>query len=245
MRNKKHFLPLLLVVFMLWSSSHATVDGVYHIVKPGDTLWGISKAYKVGIETIRQANSGLAGSNIIRPGQRIFIPKAESVMAAAPPDREMREILRQGTSNRWEYVIIHHSATSIGSARLFDRSHRKRGFRTMGYHFVIGNGTDNSADGEIEPGLRWRLQWEGAHTSGNMNYVGIGICLVGNFEDSVPTKKQMASLVRLVTHLAYNHNIPLENIRGHKDCVNNTTKCPGKNFPWEDFRKILRERGIK
>ncbi len=245
MRDKKYVLLLLLVVFVLFSASYATVDGVYHTVRSGDTLWGISKAYKVGIEAIRQANPDLSETNIIKPGQRIFIPKAESVMAVAPPDRQMREILRQGDSDRWKYMIIHHSATAAGSARLFDRSHRKRGFRTMGYHFVIGNGTDNSADGEIETGLRWRLQWEGAHTSGNMNYVGIGICLVGNFENSAPTRKQMESLVRLVTHLAYNHNIALANIRGHKDCVNNTTKCPGKYFPWEDFKKSLAGRGMK
>jgi N-acetylmuramoyl-L-alanine amidase len=110
---------------------------------------------------------------------------------------------------------------------------------------VVANGTDNTPDGKIETGFRWKRQWEGAHTKGNMNRVGIGICLVGNFEKTTPTKKQMDSLVQLTTHLAYKFDIPLENIKGHKDFVNNTTKCPGKNFPWEDFYKALNGRGIR
>ncbi len=243
-RSKFLFLAACsLLVFL--SNSYATLDGVYHRVSEGETLWGISRTYGVSIDRIRESNKELARTNVIRPGQRIFIPNVDKIMSVEPLTRQMREILRQGWPDRWEYIIIHHSATSTGSARLFDRNHRQRGFRTLGYHFVIGNGTDNVRDGQIETGFRWERQWDGAHTKGSMNRQGIGICLVGNFENSRPSARQMESLIQLTTHLAYKYNIPQQNILGHSDCVNNTTKCPGKNFPWTDFRRALRERGIR
>ncbi|MFQ5589758.1 MAG: peptidoglycan-binding protein, partial [Phycisphaerae bacterium] len=54
-------------------------------------------------------------------------------------------------SPRWTTIVIHHSATETGGASLFDRFHRKRGWDGLGYHFVIGNGTD-TPDGLIEVG---------------------------------------------------------------------------------------------
>ncbi len=248
-KTKSNILLLFaLLLLVLFTGAHATIEGVYHTVRSGETLWGISNAYGVSVDRIREANRELARTNLIRPGQRIFIPSAEAVLVVEHPTPQIQQILRQGWSNRWKYIIIHHSATDIGSAALFHRAHLARGFnRGLGYHFVIANGTDNTRSGQIQtsPGLRWRRQWDGAHTRGEMNRVGIGICLVGNFDKNTPGRSQMDSLVQLTTHLAYKYDIPLENIKGHKDCVNNTTRCPGENFPWDDFRKALRERGIR
>lgn len=236
---------VLSAVLIFLSSSDATLDGIVHRVRAGETLWGISRTYGVSVGKIREANKELKHTNLIRPGQRIFIPSADRIRAVEPMTRQMREILRQGRSARWEYIVIHHSATATGSAKTFDIHHRRRGFRTLGYHFIVANGTDNTRDGEIETGFRWERQWDGAHTKGNANRVGIGICLVGNFENSTPGRKQMDALIQLTTHLAYKYDIPLANIKGHKDFVSNTTKCPGRNFPWAEFRKALRERGIR
>ena len=244
-RGCRVFFLIILLLSIFLTISYATLDGIYHRVRAGDTLWGISRTYRVSIDEIRRANRELADTNVIKVGQRIFIPGAERVLAIEPLSRQMREILRRGWSPRWDYIVVHHSATNAGNARVFERNHRARGYRALGYHFVIGNGTYGTDDGEIEVGFRWLRQWDGAHTKGNVNKVGIGICLVGNFEESAPSKKQMESLTRLTTHLAYRYDIPLENIKGHKDFVNNTTKCPGKNFPWDSFRKLLRERGIR
>src|SRR5687768_8035868 len=43
-------------------------------------------------------------------------------------------------ARRWNWIVIHHSATDNGSATSFDRSHRARGWDGMGYDFVIDNG---------------------------------------------------------------------------------------------------------
>ena len=68
---------------------------------------------------------------------------------------------------------------------MFDASHRKRGMQNgLAYHFVIGNGTDTQ-DRQIEMGSRWLKQLQGGHVKNHyINEVGIGICLVGNFENN-------------------------------------------------------------
>lgn len=49
--------------------------GVYHQVKPGQTLWGISRAYKVDVKTLTRVNR-LSNRNVLRVGQRLLIPGA-------------------------------------------------------------------------------------------------------------------------------------------------------------------------
>jgi hypothetical protein len=84
----------------------------------------------------------------------------------------------------WQWIIIHHTATTFGNAAIVTRWHIDRGFDEMGYDFLIGNGT-NSGDGQVEVGTRWPKQKWGAHTQSadnRFNLYGIGICLVGNFD---------------------------------------------------------------
>ena len=69
-------------------------------------------------------------------------------------------------------IIIHCSATRAGqdfTATDIDRWHRQRGFRSIGYHFVI------RLDGTIEPGRDVAL--DGAHCTG-WNHRSIGICYI-------------------------------------------------------------------
>ncbi len=93
----------------------------------------------------------------------------------------------------WRYIVIHHSASASGSYASIDRQHRSRlGTDGCGYHFVIGNGSD-SPDGQIEVTRRWAEQKAGAHcrdaTTSDVNDYGIGICLVGDFDQGAPTPR--------------------------------------------------------
>ena len=134
----------------------------------------------------------------------------------------------------WQYVILHHSATDRGSAPVFDRMHRAHGWDELGYHFVIGNGTE-SGDGQIEVGSRWPKQKHGAHCKvvGHPEYndVGIGVCLVGNFDHYEPTGDQVASCIRVVQFLKDRYNIPESRIYGHGQLK--PTHCPGAMFPYD------------
>ena len=131
----------------------------------------------------------------------------------------------------WKYIIIHHSATAEGGAARFDKEHRGNGWDELGYHFVIGNGSD-TRDGAVEIGPRWVKQKHGAHAKtpdNRFNDYGIGICLVGNFENGRPSTQQMKSLTALVSQLMQRYNIPANRVIGHDD-TGRVTACPGRNL---------------
>lgn len=142
--------------------------------------------------------------------------------------------------NNPEYIIIHHSATKEGDLESFRRNHKAKGWRDIGYHYVIGNGT-YSGDGEVETG---RSENEsGAHCSTDgMNFKSIGICLVGNFDIDKPTPAQMEALERLCRDIIERHKIPVSRALGHGEVT--ATNCPGKNFDMVAFRKRLEGRKV-
>ena len=142
-----------------------------------------------------------------------------------------------GEPGLWQYLILHHSGTSSGSAGAFDRYHRSKGMDELAYHFVIGNG-DQSGDGEIEVGERWHKQKYGAHAGQERyNLHGIGICVVGDLESGDRlTDAQFEALVELCAYLIHTYRIPIDNVLRHSDV--RSTKCPGVGFP---FNALIRE----
>ena len=137
----------------------------------------------------------------------------------------------------WKYIVLHHTATESGSVESIHEAHLQNKDKNgkpwlgIGYHFVIGNG-NGMPDGEIEPTFRWRQQMHGAHAGAEnpqYNQKGIGICMVGNFENTPPTPAQMQSVKTLVHTLRDQYRIPATDIVGHRDIK--STECPGKLFP--------------
>ncbi len=145
---------------------------------------------------------------------------------------------RRPISPQWNCIIIHHSESDTGSLRDIDSWHKAKGWDGCGYHFVIGNGT-GSRDGQIEMSYRWHSQLTGAHCrltadeemrrglhENYYNEHGIGICLVGRFNDERPTPRQMESTARLVRYLMDACSIPSAKVYGHGDLK--ATDCPGR-----------------
>lgn len=148
----------------------------------------------------------------------------------------------------WTSIVIHHSATPSATFEAIRQYHLGLGFEGVGYHFVINNGkAPGTMDGQIIATARWLEQRAGAHTlidrHPEYNSEGIGICLVGHFEEHEPTPKQMAALEMLVLALAERYDIPLDRIVGHGELKN--TKCPGRLFPLEPFVMDLRQAAIR
>ena len=200
-------------------------QGTYHSVAPGETLWRISQMYEVDIEVIKQANS-IRDVHDVDIGRRLYIPNAAV----------RRNVITLYPSNKWDYIIIHHSATESGNSMEFNKAHLKRGWQGVGYHFIIDNGTCGKEDGQIETSPRWIKQMDGAHCrASNMNENGIGVCLVGNFSQEKVSRKQMETLVHLVNRLKRYYRIPKRNILGHGKVPGANTECPGKKFPWKEF----------
>jgi hypothetical protein len=143
----------------------------------------------------------------------------------------------------WTTIVLHHSATRGGSVESIDAAHRNNRDSSgnpwlgIGYHFVVGNG-QSMADGEIRPTFRWQRQLPGAHCgTRDHNEHGIGICLIGDFGQAVPTARQMGAVTALLKSLATRYSIPRQRLHRHLDLQ--ATLCPGRMFPWEQVRLEL------
>ncbi len=141
---------------------------------------------------------------------------------------------------RWKFIIVHNSGTRQGSARVFDYYHRhvRRMKNGLAYHFVIGNGT-STRNGQIEIGDRWIKQMRGGHVhSDYMNNIGLGICLVGDFNRDQPTRAQLEACEELIKYLQ--ERCGKMQVRPHRE-VNPprwATDCPGDVFPYGWFARF-------
>ncbi len=235
-------------------------------VKKGDTLQTISRRYRVTWKSVAKLNA-LKYPYRLDQGQVIKIPKiryrithpSQTVktqnakdendeivpvifLPSASQVEKVRDMLTIQVPQllHWRYIVIHHSATSLGNASSFDKFHKRRRMEHgLAYHFVIDNG-NGAPNGLIEVGKRWKQQWAGGHTANRtMNEIGIGICMVGNFEKCEPTRQQIESLVILCKELQQVCGIPDHNVILHRHVSQRGTLCPGKKFPWEKMRKML------
>ena len=154
-----------------------------------------------------------------------------------------KQFIADVEETEWQYLVIHHSATESGSVESIHEEHLKRRdtegnpWLGIGYHFVIGNGR-GMTDGAVQATFRWKEQIHGAHSgSAVVNARGIGICVIGNFENSPPSIAQLKSLKTLVRFLAVRHRITPEKLMGHADVK--ATACPGKHFPLNEVRQVI------
>src|SRR5687767_8175282 len=130
-------------------------------------------------------------------------PDAASSLFAVDEPRTMDAIFETRTpvpANRWKHIYIHHSRTASGNALTLGQASGG-----VGDHFVIGNG-DGCMDGEIQISQRWNQQLPAAPPAG-ANAVepawsqSISICVVGDFDSTVPTPTQIRRLTQLVNAL--------------------------------------------
>lgn len=112
------------------------------------------------------------------------------------------------------YIVLHCSATKEGrkvTVSEIDTWHKERGFRKIGYHYVI------YLDGTIHSGRD--ISEVGAHVSGH-NADSIGICYVGGLDDvgnpkDTRTPEQRAAMLYLLEQLR--EKFPTAKICGHRD----------------------------
>lgn len=213
------------------TSSTATRSTV-HIVQKGDTLGRIALRYGTTVRAIQHANN-LKG-DLVRIGQKLYVPTG----SGAPVGPDLLAKVRTETArinvrrDNWKRIVVHHSAIKYGNAKKYDAAHRQRGMQNgLAYHFLIGNGID-SGDGEIEVGPRWNKQLLGGHVkSHQINLSAIGICLVGNFQATHPTRHQLSAFTQLMDWLRSEVVPGAKQFAGHGELKSEQTICPGKNFP--------------
>jgi hypothetical protein len=133
-------------------------------------------------------------------------------------------------ADQWKYIFIHHSGTPTGNAQTLASAGGE-----LCDHFVIGNG-QGCQDGEIQIGPRWSQQQPAAAPPGieHIEPDCISICLIGDFDHSMPTPTQLRRLTELVTTLQSQVRIA-----GQRVIVLNETGTPssvGRYFPVTAFR---------
>lgn len=117
-------------------------------------------------------------------------------------------------------LVIHHSGNKDTVEKIRNLHVNKNGWDDVGYHFMI------LKNGIIVKGRE--LNVVGAHSYGN-NQNSLGICLVGNFDNTKLEGKQLQSLKILLEELTKKFNLKKEDIILHRDLPNVTKSCPGNN----------------
>lgn len=123
-----------------------------------------------------------------------------------------------------DYIVIHHSATrkesDIGAATI-DRWHKERGWKGIGYHWVIRR------DGRVEKGRNSGTV--GAHVKG-YNAISEGVCLIGGLgehndqPEANYTLAQKTALRTLIGELRKRY--PEAEIVRHRDVDPGKPHCP-------------------
>ncbi len=170
-------------------------------------------------------------------------PPLALVSLTQAPGRSVETIFQTRSPiepGRWKGVVIHHSGAPMGSPESITEEHNDRGFRGLGYHFVISNG-QGAPDGQIFVGYRWQDQLPGVHVVGPLaeqfNRETVGVCLVGDGERRGFTDAQLASLAQLVGALEGRLALPAGAVQLNRDVA--PTSGPGRHFPEAAFRELI------
>lgn len=164
-------------------------------------------------------------------------PAANTPLASANAEAQCRWSPPQGTSSRWTSIVIHHSGTTDDDAASLEKYHTTpvsqggMGLDELGYHFVITN-PKSSGHARVEVGPRWWKQKHGAHCSESGNWYndhGIGICIVGDFDEEAPSEGQVAALAELIRFLMQQCGVPESRVYTHAG-IGEPTSCPGTQF---------------
>lgn len=145
--------------------------------------------------------------------------------------------------NKPEYLIIHHTGgtdanplqdSSNYTVQQCSNDHKARfnmKSRTglwCGYHIMID-----------KFGKRWVTRFddeEGAHAKG-YNSKSLGICLIGNFDATLPTQPQVDELKKVMKEKSDLYKIPLSKIEPHRKFANKT--CYGRKLSDSWARDLL------
>lgn len=131
-----------------------------------------------------------------------------------------------------KFLVIHHSQRDKDSMEFIKVRHKKnRGWEDIGYHYVI------EKDGKLKKGRDGKFI--GAHVRGH-NKNSIGICMIGNLDEKLPTKKQVKTLIKFLKKKLKKHNISIKNVVGHREFPGVTKTCPGKRIDIDKLRLKLK-----
>lgn len=135
------------------------------------------------------------------------------------------------------YLTIHHSKTkdgktvSWGAIRKYHTINPKLMWSDIGYHFGVELIYDH-----FEVLLGRMPYMQGAHCrAGGMNRRALGLCVIGDFDRVEPPEMQFDLAAGVCSWICHMLNIPVENVKGHREHDPRKT-CPGEKFDMDAFR---------
>ncbi len=153
---------------------------------------------------------------------------------------------------RPKYIVVHTAAFNKPNCDrdMIDQWHRQRGWRGIGYHYVIINDNhDHLEDGTIQKGRDINIS--GAHAKG-LNQLSIGICCAGHGDHKTFTEKQKENLIELISDLIDQYdNLTAEHVIGHREInklvadgilekqYRTSKTCPGKLVDMDQLREDI------
>jgi len=148
-----------------------------------------------------------------------------------------KKLDKQKPIHKIKYVTLHHGGEEFAKDKdvikylqnLQSWSRAEKNWIDNPYHFMI------DLEGKIYETRP--IEYPG---DTNTKYDPTGhalICVMGNYEIQKISKQQLESVAKLSAFLCKTYNVPVENIKAHKDYVE--TLCPG-----EDFYKYLSDGTI-
>ena len=195
--------------------------------------------------------------------QKILTPQTPQAEIKMKIPDDILQAIKLPTKIKWNYIVIHHSATVDGKTNDWESIRKWHTGKTgvadsksknynpyivnpmldIGYHFGIEQDQNNLVYRIGRP-----LTMTGAHAVGfngsNPKYAGIGICLIGNFDIISPSAEQYQMLSALCQALQSRFKILSNRIIGHRDTYDFYNKkiiktCPGKKFDFKTFRGLI------
>jgi hypothetical protein len=162
-------------------------------------------------------------------------PDSSNSLFAVDTPEAMDAVFQTQTSakpGRWKYIYVHQSRTGGGSAATLTPEGEPRD------HFVIGNG-NGTVDGEIQVTQHWNEQTSAQPPVGasKIDPACISICLVGDFDHTMPTAMQIRRLGQLVNALQGRLDVPAGQVLLMSQP--GSSAGMGKYFPMTAFREQL------
>lgn len=145
-----------------------------------------------------------------------------------------------------EFIVIHHSATPDGRTfsvpAIWDYHVKVNGWSSIGYHWILDQVGDRMMIVQGRP-----TDSPGAHCKdAEMNTKGIGVCLVGNYDEFPPSDEAIQTLNGFLMWLMRLYKIPVEKVIGHREAQaiggvppESRKTCPGKSLNMRIYRDQL------
>jgi hypothetical protein len=188
---------------------------------------------KIVVLTSLVALLSLASALLLALAPPPLVAEGYNSLAASDHGLFLDEIFKTNIAakpDQWKFIFIHQSATTAGNASTLAREGAG-----VCDHFIIGNG-NGCQDGELEVSPRWNNQQPAAAPRGvdHIEPTCISICIVGDFDHSMPTPVQLRRLTQLVSTLQNQFRIGADKV-----VMLSNTPAPssvGRYFPITAFR---------